>query len=166
MQSVGGRLWIVMLSYRKEFQEKAILSITELKLEYSIGSDLADRGQSSGFQNLSESCDKSRGHASGGPREIGSVASETNIDEELLLHVGFRKLEQYNFRGKVVDVGYTERGKTLVELVSDDLDTVKTHFCRVSMEAQRHCTFTSRDEKRCFILALSVWQLVQCLVLE
>lgn len=100
----------MVLSYRKEFQEQAILSITELKLKDSIGSDLADRGQSSSFQDLSESCDKGRGHAGGGPREIGSVASETNVDEELLLHIGFRKLEEYDFRGKVVDVGYTERG--------------------------------------------------------
>lgn len=56
------------------------------------------------------------------------MASETDIDEELFLHIGLRKLEQYNFRGKVVDVGYTERGEALVELMSDDLDAVNTHF--------------------------------------
>lgn len=80
------------------------------------------------------------------------MAAEARVDEELLLDIGLRELEQQDAGGEVVDVSESEGDQALVELVCDDLAAVRGPNCAAAELGAVRLTLTSRDENLCFIL--------------
>jgi hypothetical protein len=109
-------------SYREELKEQAILSITELELKNPVCANLGNRRYPPGFEQLSQASNKGRGSRSGRPGEVGEMASKSGIDQQLLLVVGFCKLEEQDFGGQVKDIGQSQSHQALLELMGDDLD--------------------------------------------
>ena len=109
------------LAYRKELEEQPISPIAEFKLEDTIGPDLRHRGDSPRLQTFSKPGNKGRRCGSGGPAKFGQMAAEASVDDELLLVVGLGELKQEDLGREVVDVGDSQGGQALLELMGNDL---------------------------------------------
>lgn len=79
------------------------------------------------------------------------MAAKASINDELLLIIGLRELEEKDLGGEVVDVGQSQSYQMLLELMGDDLRGMSQQLASHSKSSARP-TLTSRDEKRCFIL--------------
>lgn len=86
------------------------------------------------------------------------MGAEAGVDDELLAALGLGELEQEDARGEVVDVGEAEGDELRGELVGDYLERRGMCECIEWLEG---CdliglTFTSKDEKRCFMVAANL----------
>lgn len=140
-------------TYRKELQEHAILAITELKFEDSIGAHLSDCRQPSGLKKLPETRNEYRGSRGGRACELRQVTTKSGINNKLLLIVGFRKLEKKNFGRKVVYIRESKSHQAFLELMCNDLVQQLEGTVNGSHIA---LTFTSNEENLCFILNYSL----------
>ena len=117
---------------------------------------MAHGGDPAGAEELAQAGDERRGRGGGGARESGQVRAETGVDDELFAALGFGELEEEDAGGEVVDVGEAEGDELRRELVGDDLEGYVVLKCvRVEELVGVYSTFTSKDEKRCFIVAIA-----------
>jgi hypothetical protein len=140
-------------TYSKELQEHAVLAIAELKFENSIGAHLSNCRQPSGLEKLPEARNEYRRSRGSCTCELRQVATESSINNKLLLVVGFRKLEEKDFGRKVVYIGESKSHQALLELMCNDL--VRQLEGAVN-SFQAALTFTSNEENLCFILKYSL----------
>jgi hypothetical protein len=92
-------------TYSEELQKQSVLPIAKLKLEDSVGSNLGYCRQPPGLEELSKPSDKCGGGRSCCSSKLGQVAAKAGINDELLLVIGLRELEEKDLGGEVVDVG-------------------------------------------------------------
>ena len=117
----GAQSGLSGVSYRKELQEESITTIAELKLQYPVSPNLRHRCQSPRLEELAQARNELRGGGGRSPDEVGQVASESGVNDHLLLVVGLSELDEQDLGGQVVDVRDAEGLEALVELVGDDL---------------------------------------------
>lgn len=98
-----------------------IQPITESELNNPIRPNLPHARHPSRLQQFPQLPHEPRRVARCRAREIGQVAPEARIDDELLLDVGLGEFEEQDTGRELVDVGDAERYDALRELVRDGL---------------------------------------------
>ncbi len=105
----------------EELEVQAVGAVAELELDDAVGADLGDLCDAAGLEELAQAGDELARGGGGGACEVGQVAAEARLDEDLLLAVGLCELEEEDLGVEVVDVGQAQRDEGLGELVGDDL---------------------------------------------
>lgn len=112
-------------TYGEELQEQTVLAIAELELEDSVGSHLRNGRQPPGLEIFAQPSDKGGRRRRSGPGEVGQVAAEAIVDQQLLLVIGFGEFEEQDLGGEVIDVRESQSHQARLELMRNDLVAVQ-----------------------------------------
>lgn len=97
------------------------MSIAELKLDNPVSADLLDGCHSASFKDLPQTLDEDSRFRRCGSRKLRQVASESRIDDYLLLMLWLGELDQEDLGGEIVDIRDAESEQSCGQLVCNDL---------------------------------------------